>query len=111
MLSGLLAALDEREALGGEDGIEKLARANAEIMRRKLSAKGIKVIGNGDPALWGTVLAADIKGLPDSAKTLYGKKLAASITHISGKSYLRISPHVYNNEDEMDQVASLVTMA
>jgi selenocysteine lyase/cysteine desulfurase len=111
MLAGLLAALYERDALGGEEGIEKIARANAEAMRKKLAAKGIKVIGSGDPALWGTVLAADIKGLPDSAKMLYGKKLAGSITHISGKNYLRISPHVYNNMDELDQVASLVTMA
>lgn len=111
MLPGLLAALDERDALGGEDGIEKIARANAEAMRKKLSAKGIKVIGSGDPALWGTVLAADIKGLPDSAKILYGKKLAASITHIGDKTLLRISPHVYNTPDELDQVASLVTMS
>ncbi len=111
MLAGLLAALDERDALGGEEGIEKIARANAETMRKKLSAKGIKVIGSGDPALWGTVLAADVKGLPDSAKMLYGKKLAGSITHIGGKTLLRISPHVYNTPDELDQVANLVTMA
>ena len=112
MLPGLLAALDERDALGGEEGIEKVARANAEAMRKKLSAKGIKVIGSGDPALWGTVLAADIKGLPDSAKMLYGdKKLAGSITRIGGKTLLRISPHVYNTAEELDQVANLVTMA
>jgi selenocysteine lyase/cysteine desulfurase len=112
MLPGLLAALDERDALGGEEGIEKIARANAAMMRQKLSSKGIKVLGSGDPALWGTVLAADIKGLPDSAKMLYGeKKLAGSITHVSGKALLRISPHVYNTAEELDQVANLVTMA
>lgn len=112
MLPGLLAALDERDALGGEEGIEKIARAHAEAMRKKLSAKGIKVIGSGDPALWGTVLAADIKGLPDSAKALYGdKRLAGSITRIGGKTLLRISPHVYNTPEELDQVANLVTMA
>src|SRR6201999_4015263 len=58
MLPGLLAALDERDALGGEDGIEKIATANAALMRKKLSSKGIKVIGSGEPSLWGTVLAA-----------------------------------------------------
>src|ERR1700748_3352893 len=31
MLPGLLAALDERDALGGEDGIEKIATANAAM--------------------------------------------------------------------------------
>jgi selenocysteine lyase/cysteine desulfurase len=112
MLPGLLAALDERDAIGGEEGIEKIARANAAMMRQKLSSKGIKVIGSGEPSLWGTVLAADIKGLPDSAKMLYGeKKLAGSITRIGGKALLRISPHVYNSADELDQVASVVTMA
>jgi len=112
MLPGLLAALDERDALGGEEAIERIARANAEMMRKKLSAKGIKVIGSGDPALWGTVLAAEVPGLPDRAKDLYAnKKLAGSITRIGGKTLLRISPHVYNTPDELDQVANMVTMA
>ena len=109
MLPGLLAALDERDALGGDEGIERIARANAALMRQKLSAKGVKVIGSGDPALWGTVLAADVKGLPDRAKDLYAnKKLAGSMTRIGGKPLLRISPHVYNSAEELDQVASLV---
>jgi selenocysteine lyase/cysteine desulfurase len=112
MLPGLLAALDERDALGGDAGIEKIARANAALMRQKLSAKGIKVIGSGDPALWGTVLAVDIPGLPDRAKDLYAnKKIAGSITRIGGKPLLRISPHVYNTPEELDQVANLVTMS
>ena len=112
MLPGLLAALDERDALGGDAGIEKIARANAALMRQKLSAKGIKVIGSGDPALWGTVLAADIPGLPDRAKDLYAnKKIAGSITRIGGKPLMRISPHVYNTPEELDQVANLVTMS
>jgi isopenicillin-N epimerase len=112
MLPGLLTALDERDALGGDAGIEKIARANAALMRQKLSAKGIKVIGSGDPALWGTVLAVDIPGLPDRAKDLYAnKKIAGSITRIGGKTLMRISPHVYNTADELDQVANLVTMS
>ena len=109
MLPGLLAALDERDALGGDEAIERIARANAALMRQKLSAKGVKVIGSGDPALWGTVLAADVKGLPDRAKDLYAnKKLAGSMTRIGGKPLLRISPHIYNSADELDQVANLV---
>jgi len=112
MLPGLLAALDERDALGGDAGIEKIARANAALMRQKLSAKGIKVIGSGDPALWGTVLAVDIPGLPDRAKDLYAnKKIAGSITRIGGKPLMRISPHVYNTPEELEQVANLVTMS
>lgn len=109
MLPGLLAALDERDALGGDEAIERVARANAASMRLKLSAKGIKVIGSGDPALWGTVLAADIKGLPDRAKYLYSsKKIAGSTMEIGGKPVLRISPHIYNTADEFDQIAHLV---
>lgn len=108
MLPGLLAALDERDALGGEEGIERITRANAAIMREKLAAKGVKVIGSGDPALWGPVLAADVKGMPERAKELYGKKLAGSVTQIGDRSLLRISPHIYNTADEMEQVAALV---
>ena len=109
LVPGLLAALDERDALGGDEAIERIARANAALMRQKLSAKGIKVIGSGDPALWGTVLAAEVKGMPDRAKDLYANhKLAASTTRIGGKPLLRISPHIYNSPDELDQVANLV---
>ena len=109
MLPALLAALDERDALGGDEAIERIARANAALMRQKLSPKGVKAIGSEDPALWGTVLAADVKGLPDCAKDLYAnKKLAGSMTRIGGKPLLRISPHIYNSADELDQVANLV---
>ena len=108
MLPGLLAALDERDAIG-EENIERIARANAATMRQKLSAKGVKVIGSGDPALWGTVLAADIKGMPDRHQDLYDNhKLSVSTSHIAGKTLLRISPHIYNTPDELDQVAMLV---
>lgn len=109
MLPGLLAALDERDALGGDEAIERIARANVARMRKALSAKGIKVIGSGDPALWGTVLAADIKGLPDRATDLYANKnLACSVMLVGGRPLLRISPHVYNTAEELDHVASLV---
>jgi selenocysteine lyase/cysteine desulfurase len=108
MLPGLIAALDERDALGGEEAIERIARANVALMRKKLGAKGMKVLGSGDPALWGTVLAVDIKGLPERAADLYAKKLAGSVTHIGDKALLRISPHIYNSEDEMEQAAALI---
>ena len=55
-------------------------------MRQKLSAKGIKVIGSGDPALWGTVLAVDIPGLPDRAKDLYANKKIAARSPASAAS-------------------------
>jgi isopenicillin-N epimerase len=108
MLPGLLAALDERDALGGDAGIERIARANVTALRQKLSAKGLKIIGSGDPALWGTVLAVEVRGLPDRAADLYAKKLAGAVTRVGGKSLLRLSPHIYNSVDEMEQLAALI---
>ena len=108
MLPGLLAALDERDALGGEAGIERIARANVAALRQKLSAKGLKIIGSGDPALWGTVLAVEVRGLPDRAVDLYAKKLAGAVTRVGGKALLRLSPHVYNSVDEMEQLVALI---
>jgi isopenicillin-N epimerase len=109
MLPGLLAALDERGALGADEAIEHIARFNAALLRQKLSAKGIKVIGSGDPALWGTVLAVEIKGLPERMNDLYAnRKLAGGLTHIADKPLLRLSPHIYNSADELEQVATLI---
>ena len=108
MLPGLLAALDERDAIT-EDVIEAAARANVVAVRKALGAKGIKVIGSGDPALWGPCVAAEIKGLPESRATLYQtKQLACSGTRVNDKPHLRISPHVYNTAEEMDRLAVMV---
>jgi selenocysteine lyase/cysteine desulfurase len=108
MLPGLVSALDERDALGGEAGIERIARANVATLRQKLSAKGLKIIGSGDPALWGTVLAVEVRGLPQRLDELYGRKLAGAVTRIGGKPLLRISPHIYNSADEMDRLVALL---
>lgn len=108
MLPGLVAALDERNALGGEEGIERIARANAAALRRKLAAKGLKVVGSGDPALWGTVLAVEVRGLPERLDALNANKLAGAVTRIGGRPLLRLSPHIYNSADEMDQLMTLI---
>jgi selenocysteine lyase/cysteine desulfurase len=108
MLPGLLAALDERDTLGGEEGIENIARANVATLRQKLSAKGLRIIGSGDPVLWGTVLAVEVRGLPERAADLYANKLAGAVMRIGGKPLLRVSPHIYNDADEMERLAALV---
>lgn len=108
MLPGLIQALDERDAVG-EDTIERIARANAAAMRKVLDAKGVKVVGSGDPKLWGPVLAADVKGMPERHAELYEKhKVACSTSHIAGKTLLRISPHFYNTADELNRIATLL---
>ena len=108
MLPGLIQALDERDAIG-EDNIERIARANAATMRKALDAKGVRVVGSGDPKLWGPVLACDVSGMPERHATLYQKhQVACSATHIAGKTLLRLSPHFYNTADELNRLAALV---
>lgn len=108
MLPGLMVALDEREAIGA-DTIERIARANAASMRQKLQAKGIKVWGSGDPALWGPCLAVQLNDVSGKHKDLYlNHKVACAATRVNGQPALRISPHVYNTPEELDRLATLV---
>lgn len=108
MLPGLMVALDEREAIGA-DAIERIARANAASMRQKLQAKGIKVWGSGDPALWGPCLAVQLNDVSGKHKDLYlNHKVACAATRVNGQPALRISPHVYNTPEELDRLATLV---
>lgn len=108
MLPGLMVALDEREAIGA-DTIERIARANAASMRQKLQAKGIKVWGSGDPALWGPCLAVQLNDVSGKHRDLYlNHKVACAATRVNGQPALRISPHVYNTPEELDRLATLV---
>jgi isopenicillin-N epimerase len=109
MLPGLMVALDERDQVGA-DAIERLARANCAMMRDKLSAKGVKVWGSGDPALWGPCLAVAISDVQAKHKDLYqNHKVACAATRINGQPALRVSPHVYNTPEELDRLAGLIS--
>ena len=108
MLPGLMAALDEREAIG-EDNIERLARENARIAREKFSAKGMKVVGSGDPAVWGPCLAVAVNDLQNRRADLYKvHRVVGSGSRIGGQNYFRASPHCYNSADELDHLAALL---
>lgn len=108
MLPGLIQALDERDAIG-EDTVEHIVRANAVAMRKALDAKGVRVVGDGDPKLWGPVLACNVKGMPERHAELYQKhQVVCSATHIAGKTLLRLSPHFYNTIDELNRLAALM---
>jgi isopenicillin-N epimerase len=108
MLPGLMVALDERDAIGAEV-LDRIARENARSMRQKLAAKGIKVWGSGDPALWGPCLAVVVNDVPGKHKDLYqNHKVACAATRVNNQPALRISPHVYNTPEELDRLATLI---
>lgn len=103
------ATLDAR-ALIGEAPIETMTRERAASLRRRLDAKGVKVGGSGDPALWGPVLAVEISGDVAARRAALWKehRVAASGARSGAKAAVRISPHIYNSDADLDRLATLL---
>lgn len=97
-LYGMDASLRLIEEIGIAQ-IEKRVLGLADLLRTELTAMGAEFFRSKGECLPSQIVTASLPGV-DSA--MLAKKLAEQNINISARrSYLRISPHFYNNEDDL----------
>jgi selenocysteine lyase/cysteine desulfurase len=111
-LANYAATLDAREAMG-DPVIESRVRHLASTLRSRLKARDIEVVGDGSPALWGPVIGVLLRGdvVKTQAALWADHRLACSNKKVGDRTVLRLSPHIYNSEAELDRVADLLAKA
>ena len=108
---GLHAAMELLLEIGVETIAQELLRKRAWLVPA-LTAKGYTVLHAGAPALHGSGITAFHHPTTDVA-ALHDKLAAANIitslrTDRSGRRYLRLSPHFYNTDKELERLLELV---
>lgn len=126
LLPGLSTALEFHAALGAER-VERRVAELAAGLRTRLEALGARTIGPADPAFAHGVVVADLGG-GDARRvfrTLYehhgvygafvhGNRIVGApdaVDESAGRLRLRLCPHIYNNEDDLDRAAQAVGQA
>jgi selenocysteine lyase/cysteine desulfurase len=83
----------------GIERIEKRVLELADLLRTELGAMGAEFFRSKGECLPSQIVTASLPGVDSSA---LAKKLAEQNINISARrAYLRISPHFYNNEDDL----------
>lgn len=104
-LDGMDASLRLLEEIGIPQ-IEKRVLALACLLRRELAAMGAEFYQSKGDCLPSQIVTASLPGV-DSAEL--AKKLAEQNINISARrAYLRISPHFYNNEEDVSVLIAAI---
>lgn len=110
-LAAIDATLDALDRIG-EAAIEQRTLTLADFTRARFArVAGAKLVGSPDPALRGPVipLAFPGKDVPALRKHLWQTaRLATSGQTADGQALIRFSPHIYNSEAEIDEVAEIL---
>ena len=94
----MVASLRLLEDIGAAQ-IEERVLGLADLLRTELASMGAEFFRSKGDCLPSQIVTASLPGV-DSA--MLAKKLAEQNINISARrAYLRISPHFYNNEDDI----------
>jgi len=110
-LAGLIAAMELALELGVENIAAELMRQHARLVPA-LQSKGYTVLNaDAKPENASGIVAfyQQAKDLPALHKTLAEAGVVTSLrTDRSGKNYIRLSPHYYNTEAELERVLEVL---
>lgn len=103
-----LAALRESVRILHETGLDRVEQrvlALASQIREHLAALGAEIRGEANSIVTGHILAARLPGVPDPGEV--ARALEARDVHVSARlGFLRVSPHYYNNEQDVERFAT-----
>ncbi len=107
-----LFAMQESMRLLSEVGVvaaEERALRLADLVRSELRALGARVLGDENPLANGHIVAAH---LPGADVGEVARKLEAEQVIVSARSgFLRVSPHYYNDESDVERFATALRKA
>jgi len=103
-ITGLRAALELGEAIGRERIGERIARSVARFVER-LEAAGFPVYGPRTPEERAGIVSFSV---PGDAEQLFRRLNAKGCSLSVRDGRLRVSPHVYNTDDEIDRAIELL---
>lgn len=123
LVPGLSTAIAFHQALGAAR-VEQRIAALALGLRQRLEALGARVIGPADPALTHGVVVAEL-GAADPVRVfrrlyehhgiygafVHGNRIVGAPENVDAAAAqlrLRLCPHIYNNEDDLDRAAAAV---
>ena len=87
-------------------GIEKRSTAIADRLRAGLEDLGVQFVSTANPAFTSSVVI--ISAPAENARELVARVFDDSGVQTAATGGLRMSPHVYNNEDHVDRVIAAV---
>lgn len=104
-------ALDASVSLILEIGIENVAaevRRHTEFLRRALTrVPGAGLLGSGDPGRWSGIVSLRLAGV--DCGSLAVRLAADGIVCAARSGALRISPHFYNEENELESIVDAIS--
>jgi selenocysteine lyase/cysteine desulfurase len=110
-IAGLQAAIELLLELGIENIAAELLRKRARLLPA-VQAKGYEVLAAGAPPAQASGLISfshPEKDLPALHRQLEGANVMTSLrTDRAGRHYLRVSPHFYNTDAELDRLLELL---
>lgn len=105
--------LEFRRSLGGEEAIRARHRELTTHARRALESAGLRCVTPRNPQLFGAMLAAELPaGLdPEAWRERIWREHAIECpaTRSSGRTWLRVSCSVFNNESEINRLVDAAT--
>ncbi|MBR9990623.1 MAG: aminotransferase class V-fold PLP-dependent enzyme [Gemmatimonadetes bacterium] len=109
-LAGLDAALRLQEAIGPDVIEARIRELDAMLVARLDDIPGVRIMSPQDPSLGVGLIAFTVAGLEsiELQRRLSQANVRTRVVSEYGYGWMRLSPHVYNTEGEIERVAELI---
>lgn len=110
-LAGLDAALRFQETIGRERVADRVRALRRRIIDGLARLPRVRIVSPADDALGAGMVSFTVDGVPSLALQQRLAERANARTRVIGEygyGWMRLSPHIYNTEEEIDRVVALI---